>query len=77
MEGANLKAKGPKKQKGDYCPRNPEESSTKLPTGSGVTGKGGRRKPLHPMKRTKGQASHIFRSLKFTSARFSRTKFSL
>lgn len=33
MEEANLKAKSPKKQKGDYFPRNPEGSSNKTPTG--------------------------------------------
>lgn len=77
-EGANLKAKCPKKQKGGYFPRNPEESSKnvlKRLRAAGVINKAGRKKP--PYENTKGQASLTVTSLKFTSVTFSRTEFSL
>lgn len=77
-EGANLKAKCPKKQKGEYFPRNPEASSKNVPKplrAAGVINKAGGRKP--PYENTKGQASLIFRPLKFTSVTLSRTEFSL
>ena len=77
-EGVNLKAKRPKKQKGDYFPRNPEESSKNVPKpqrAAGVINKAGRKKP--PDENKKGQASIIFRSFTFTSVTFSRTEFTL
>lgn len=72
-----MKAKCPRKQKGEYFTRNPEESDKNAP------------KPLraaevktwveersHLMK-TKSQASFIFRSFRFTAVTFSRTEFSV
>lgn len=47
-EGVNLKAKPPKKQKGDYFPKNPEESSMNVPKplrAAGVTNETGKKKP--------------------------------
>jgi len=77
-EGSSLKAKCPKKYKGDEFPRNPEESSKnvqKSPRAAGAINKAGRKKP--PYENTMGQASLIFGSLKFTSVTLSRTQFFL
>lgn len=62
-EGANLKAKCPKKQEGDYLTRDPEESSKNVPKPLKAAGVKTRlEERSHPMK-TQRARPHLFSDL--------------